>query len=763
MPVSISHPDVDFTTTTSNEGRVESVVTTTESGKAVTFKFTVGRNRLILRVGTTSGAQDIVPDTTFDPGNWNITFSPGVTTYYIQFYLRDIGKATLRNLARVAPGDFDLASPYPEEDLPSLRHQQSLNVVYLAHALYAPRVLERRGSASWGIRLYEPTDGPFSALNQSDYTLSPAALTGETTLTASGPLFGEQDVGMLLKVTQAGQYETESVAAAEGATDAIRVSGVGVTRGFTYGVTGTFSGTWVLERSVGNELNYETVDTGTGTKATTTYTDEFDNQVIYYRLRCSAYTSGTLTFTLQHSQGVTDGIAKIVTVDADNQVTVDVYEPFSKTSASVLWYFGEWSGRYGYPAAVGMHDGRTAWGRGSKYWLSGADAYESHLIGANDSDAIARTLTGRMNSIVWLKGVKNLLAGTTGSEHNITAGQYSEVLTPSTTLSRELATHGMAASDAVKIDRAVVAISRSRKRIYLLEEDGDGNLLAVDLTRLHPDIGGADGFKEIAFQREPYPRLWCVRNDGQIAVLLLSSDEQIAAWCRYTGAGDASFKSVAVIPEQYQDGVYFAIDRGGDNYLIEKLADEEFSEAADVEATYAWRLQSAVEYSGASTTTLTGLDHLEGESVYVWGNGRQSGPYTVSSGQITCDHAVTYAIIGLLYEGRYKGPRITWGSQSGSAIVQQKKVVCAGMMLYRTPGGMIRWGRSFVADEMTPLQDKVQDGTIEFDSPVQERTEDLRVNWDASTQTDDRLHISMPGAGPATVLGLVPLVETSER
>lgn len=763
MPVSISHPDVDFTTTTSDEGRVESVVTTTESDKAVTFKFTVGRNRLILRVGTTSGAQDIVPDTAFDPGNWHITFSPGVSTYYMQFYLQDIGKATLRNLARVAPGDFDLDTPYAEADLSALRHQQSLNVVYLAHGSYQPRVLERRGSTSWGIRLYEPGDGPFAALNASNYTLTPTALTGETTITASGPVFSSQDVGMLLKLTQAGQYETASVTAAEGATDAIRVSGVDTARAFRYGVTGSFTGTWVLERSVGNELSYETVDTGSSTKASTSFNDDFDNQIIYYRLRCSAYTSGTLTFTLQHSQGVSDGVAKIVSVNADNEVTVDVFDAFSKTSATVLWYFGEWSDRFGYPEAVGMHDGRTAWGRDAKYWLSAADSYESHLIGANDADAISRTLTGRMNEIVWLKGVRNLLAGTTGSEHNITAGQYSEVLTPSTTLSRELATHGMAKADCVKIDRALVGISRSRKRIYIMEEDGDGNLQVGDLTRLHPEIGGATGFKEIAFQREPFPRLWCVRNDGEVAVLLLSPDEQIAAWCRYTGANGGTFKSVAVIPEQYQDGVYFVVDRGAATFLIEKLADEEFSDAASVEATYAWRLQSAVEYSGSSTTTLTGLSHLEGEDVYVWGNGRQSGPYTVSSGQITCDYAVTYAIIGLLYEGKYKGPRITWGSQSGSAIVQQKKVVCAGMMLYRTPGGMIRWGRSFTAAEMTTLQDKVQDGTITFDSPAQERTEDLKVTWDAATQADDRLHISMPGAGPATVLGLVPLVETSER
>jgi hypothetical protein len=755
MPVSISHPDVDFTTTTSDEGRVESEITTTESDKAVTFKFTIARNRLILRVGTTSGAQDIVPDTAFDPGSWNITFSPGVGTYYLQFYLRDIGKATLRDFARVAPGDFDLETPYGEEDLSALRQAQSLNVVYLAHGSYQPRVLERRGSTSWGLRLYEPGDGPFTALNASNYTMTPSALTGEVTITASGPIFSSQDVGMLLKLTHAGQYETANVTAAEGTTDAIRVSGLGAARGFTYGVSGTFTGTWVLERSVGNELSYETVDTGTGVKATTTYNDDYDNQIIYYRLRCSAYTSGTLTFTLQNSQGVTDGVAKIVSVSADNEVTADVIDAFSKTSATVLWYFGEWSERFGYPTAIGLHDGRTAWGRNASYWLSAADSYESHLIGAEDADAIARTLTGRINSMTWLTGVKNLLAGTTGSEHHITAGQYSEVLTPSTTLSRELSTRGSAAADAVKIDQSVVFISRSRKRLYLATEDSDGGLELYDLTRLHPDIAGATGFKEIAFQREPYPRLWCVRNDGEVAILLFEPTEQIAAWTRYTAAESGSFKSVAVIPEAYQDGVYFVVDRGGDNFLIEKLAQEEFTDLED-----AWRLQSAVEYSGSATTSLSGLDHLEGEDVYVWGNGRQSGPYTVSSGAITCDYEVTYAIIGLLYEGKYKGPRLSYGAQAGSSLTLQKKVEALGMLLYRTPGGAIKWGRNY--EDMTVLKDRMQSGTISFDSPLQEWTSDEKMNFEGKFELDSRLHISMPSAGPATVLGLIPRLKTNE-
>ncbi|QDP64369.1 MAG: hypothetical protein GOVbin52_42 [Prokaryotic dsDNA virus sp.] len=758
MGVSISHPDVDFETTSASQARVRSTITTAEPDEKVSFAFTIGRGDLLMRVGTTAGAQDIVADLRCSHGFHIVSFTPGVSTYYLEFGLPAIGKAGLRDFERVAAGRFEIDTPWVESELDLVRLQQSLNVVYAAVSTKRPRVIERRGDTSWSIRDYDYTDGPFNPLNGSTYTLTPSALTGEVTITANTALFTSLDVGMLLKLTHTGQYETASATAVDTTTDAIRVSGLDTSRRFTYAVTGSFTATVVLERSVGNELSYETVQTFTGA-ASGTYDDELDNQIIYYRLRVSAYTSGTVGLELRHSQGVTDGVARIFSVDADNQVTADVLSPFSKTSATTLWYMGAWAARFGWPAAVGMQDGRLALGRGDNYWLSAADDFESQLVGANDADAISRTLTGKMNSIAWLKGAKNLLAGTTGAEHIITAGEYSEILTPSTAFSRPVSSRGSAQAEACMIDTAVAFISRSRKRIYLaVPADGDGYQL-IDLTRLHPDIGGASGFKEIAFQTEPHPRLWCVRNDGAIAVLLLVPEEEIVAWTRYTSTG-ATFESVAVIPAGVaDDGVYFVTHRpdvsATDRY-IEKLAPESFTDLED-----AWRLQCAVEYSGAATTALTGLDHLEGEEVYVWGNGRQSGPYTVSSGAITCDYEVTYAVIGLLYEGKYKGPRITWGASAGTAVMQEKLIKILGLMLYRTPGGMIRIGQSFDADKMTGLEDR-QTG-LTYDSALQEWTEDKRLNVDGFSDPDARLHISMPGAGPATVLGLIPWTEASDR
>lgn len=757
MPVSISSSDVTFTTTSADVGRVENVVTTAAPTAKVTFKFTVARNPLTLRVGTTTGAQDVVTDIEFPPGKWVITFTPGAATYYLQFAALKVGKATLTGFARVAAGRFSIDTPWAGADISSIRFQQSLNVVWAAQRSYRTQVIERRGATSWGVRDYAPDDGPFFPLNATDYTLTPSALTGEITITANGPVFTALDAGMLLKLTHSGQYETATANSVDDATDWIKVTGIGDMRAFSYDVSGTFTATVLLERSVGTTANPETV-TSITTATAGTLNDGFDNQIIYYRLRTSAYTSGSPAMTLAYSGGVTDGVARILSVSADNSVTADVIEPFAKTDATSLWYMGAWSTRSGWPAAVGMHDGRLALGRAYQYWLSAADDFESHLIGPNDADAISRTLTGKMNAISWLKGVDQLLAGTIGAEHRITAGALAEVLTPSTVFSKPISGRGSADTDAVPIDNAIAFIDRTRDRIYLATPDGDGYTL-VDLTRLHRKIGGATGFKELAFQSSPEPRLWALRNDGQVAILAIDLAEQVAAWFRYKMEG-ATIKSLAIVPAGAEDAVYFVVDRGNATYLIERLAMEDYDTVSE-----AWRLQGAVEYSGTALGTLTGLSHLEGDTVHVWGNGREYGPLTVSGGSVTLpnDATVTYAITGVKYTGKFKGGRLDGGGAQGTALTQMKQVTGLGMMLYKTPGGMLKWGRSFTDADLTVLDDRVQDGTLVFDGPLQEQTIDEWFEFAGERTRDPRLHFVMDGAGPVTILGIVPKVDVNDR
>jgi len=758
--ISESSGTITFTCDTGNEAVARSAVTTTEQDDEVSYSFEVTRRALTLRVGTTAGGQEIVTDSAFAPGFHVVSFTPGAATYYVEWRLSTVGVATLVDFERIAPGILELQSPWAASDVPSLRHTQSLNAMWFAGAGEEMHVLERRGSTSWSLRPFQQIDGPFGPLNLSTTTMTPAARTGTTTITSSVAAFASYDVGGLLRLTHPGQFETEDFSAVDAVTDSVRVSGIENTRQFTVTITGTFTGTVLLEQSVGNEFTYSTYRTYT-TATSQTIDDDLDNQLIYYRLRMSAYSSGTATVSITYGSGVSDGVARIITVDADNEVTVDILEPFSRTSATSLWSRGAWSGRFGHPDAVALYDGRLWAARGNQYWFSASDNFGSFEIGAEADQAGSRTFGGRMSSVRWLLGGSRLYSGLSGFEAEIMSNAFDEVITPANVRARNRTTKGSADASPVLVDDAAVMISRSKERIYRFGPQDSSEPSAMDLTRLNREIGGAGGFTELAWQLEPEPRLWAVRADGQIGCMVMDGDEGVYAWFRLKHEGFV--ESVCITPGAIEDDIHIVVKReidGSTVRYIEKVAKERWDSVDEV-----WRLHSALSYSGASTSTMTGLDHLEGESVYVWGNGRQSGPYTVASGSISLEYAVTYAVVGLRYDGLYKSGRLNWGGDGGTALTQNKQLHNIGLMLRNTAGANLEWGDGFhePSDErsMTILQDRQQSG-LTFDSALQLYNADIPAGqMEGATETDTRLHLRMRGAGPVTVLGTVPAVKTN--
>lgn len=110
---------------------------------------------------------------------------------------------------------------------------------------------------------------------------------------------------------------------------------------FSLTVTGTFVGTWVLEQSDTNGDAWNVLVTGTSTQALTAYMSrsKTTNNHTWYRVRCAAYTSGTITAVLadvsdtiqevKNDRGVTvfkitdDGIETTAhTIGGDTAVTL---------------------------------------------------------------------------------------------------------------------------------------------------------------------------------------------------------------------------------------------------------------------------------------------------------------------------------------------------------------------------------------------------------------------------------------------------------
>lgn len=764
MGITVSGADVAFVTTAGSEAVARSEVTTSAPDDEVTFSFEVDRRPLKMRAGTTAGGQEIFTDITLYPGAHIITFTPGVSPYYVEFRLPDTGyvgaaegKADLLEFAVLGAGDLSLETPWQENTLRSLRMEQSFDVAWITTRGVQTRVLERRGSKSWSLRKYQPENGPFANLNITTTTMTCSANTGEATLTSSAPIFRTSHAGALMKITHQGQYEAASIDALDEYSGNVKVTGAGVNRNLQLTITGVFVGTLVLQRSIGSELNWVTYQTHTGT-TDTTYNDALDNQIIYYRVIATAWTSGTATIVMQHANGSTDGIVRIHSVEADNSATVDVLEPVGKTTATTDWAFSSWSDAAGWPAAIALSDGRLWAGRDDRFWASESDDFEAFEIGAADDKAFTRRVTGGWGSVRSMLGVDRMVICMDAREAEVGSNTQDDVITPTNASSRPRSRRGSADAQAIAVDADVAFIDRSTRKLFRMTSNGNQYELN-ELTRLHRTIAGdegtTDGFIECAVQYNPEPRIWLPCDDGRMAVLLYEPTEGVVAWCRLVDEG-AYYESVCCLPGDIEDSVYFVVRRtiGGSTVRhVEKLAPEAWENMEDV-----WRLRGAVEYSGTATTSITGLSHLEGEAVYAWTDGYQQGPYTVASGAITLDYAAEYAITGLLYEGKYKSPRVLGGASMGTAMTQDRKIARIGLLPYRTAPGALKWGRDFTNMEAIKGSDP-----LTFDTAMIEITDDINKPFAGASSKDPRVCLSMPTAGPATVLGLVPHLETNEK
>lgn len=105
---------------------------------------------------------------------------------------------------------YEISSPYTESTLFDLKFTQSADVLYIVHPDFPQRTLSRTGHTSWTLAAMTFVDGPYLTANTTATTLTPSAATGTgVTLTASaatginnGTGFVTTDVGRLIRILQ---------------------------------------------------------------------------------------------------------------------------------------------------------------------------------------------------------------------------------------------------------------------------------------------------------------------------------------------------------------------------------------------------------------------------------------------------------------------------------------------------------------------------------------------------------------------------------
>ena len=224
-----------------------------------------------------------------------------------------------------------------------------------------------------------------------------------------------------------------------------------------------------------------------------------------------------------------------------------------------------------------------------------------------------------------------------------------------------------------------------------------------------------------------------------------------------TSEGKSICESVAVIPTddtEYQ--VYVIIKRtvnGSSRRYVEYLNNVDFTETDNTTFNY---LDSALAYSGTAVTTLSGLDHLEGQTVHILADGATHPTKVVSSGSVSLDRSSANVKVGLGYNSILQTMRLDAGSQNGTSQGKTKRIYEITVRLYESVG--VEVGPNLSDMERIPFRTS----SDVMDQGIPTFTGDKAVEFRGNYDTDGFIFVRQTQPLPLTVLSLYPELQTND-
>ncbi len=496
---------------------------------------------------------------------------------------------------------------------------------------------------------------PMMDENLSAITLTPSHVSGSArTLTASASLFKAGHVGSFWQI---GHYRDTLSAeltfdpgagvGQSGTSSELRVKGrweflsVGVWSGNVYLEEQNAAGGWDIIRRW----------TGAKDRNVTT-AGEIEGEAVL-RIRAADIDPDAATgvdkprFVLEAVESLVLGLVKITAVASSTSATCDVIVALNSTSATSTWSEGAWSNERGFPRALALHEGRL-WFAGTrsepqKLWSSVSGDYLNFQQNTLADGAIVMQISAQeANPILWLASQSGLIVGTQGDEWLIDGG--SDGLRPDNAVAKRQSRYGSEPLQAVLVGSVVLFVQRGgqilSEYVFQFEEQ---NYVAPDVTKLVAHLTRS-GIRSIAYAQQPDPTIWAVTRDGMLLSCTYQRPEEVVAWAAHPTDGTVESVSVVYGNPNEADEVWIVVERHGTRRL-ERLDPAHWSRL-HTESAPVWHLDAACTFEGP-ITTLTGLDHLEGQAVEVFTDGGEAQDGTVTDGELDLGVEVGWAAVGL--------------------------------------------------------------------------------------------------------------------
>ena len=419
-----------------------------------------------------------------------------------------------------------------------------------------------------------------------------------------------------------------------------------------------------------------------------------------------------------------------------------------------------------YPSSVTFFEQRLVFAGSNDnpqtLWFSKSADLENFTTGSNDTDAMVYTIaSNKVNAIRYMSAQRSLIVGTVGGEFVVSASGTTQPITPTNVQIQKQSSYGSANIDAVQIENVTMFVQRAKRKIreltYNLNID---QYQATDMTLLAEHLTEG-GIVEMAYQQEPDSILWVVRDDGTLLGFTYARSENVIGWHRHIlggafSSGQAVVESVASIPtDSNEDELYMIVKRtinGATRRYVEYLKLFDYG----TDQTDAFYVDSGLTYSGGATTTITGLDHLEGQSVTILADGSTHPNKTVSGGSITLDRSSTKVHVGLNFVSLLQTMRIEIAGEGGTSQSKAKRINEVTLRLHETVG--VEVGPNTDNMERIPFRSSA----ASMDTAVPLFTGDKQIEFDDDFNTDGYVTIRQNQPLPLTIISIYPEVTIND-
>lgn len=641
----------------------------------------------------------------------------GQTTNTFQLSGVDSSAFTTYGSAGTAGKIVEVTTTYSVTEIFEINHVQSADVIFLAHKSHEPAKLTRTTETSFTLSDIDFIDGPYLDENITTTTITSNANTGTVTLTASADLFVAGHVGSLFQFRERVEIGHEAWAA---------------------------STTYAQNALVHHNGNlYKKTDSGSDSSGT---------QAPVHLEGTETY--GVIDWEYQHSG---TGFVKVTVVTNATTATAVVQThnflvlPAVATDGTTQWSEGSFSIKNGFPRAVAFYEERLYFAgttnQPQTIFGSVTADFENHTPGTEDDDAINVTIASDQVNVI-----KHMLPGrflqimTTSSEFTLSGAGLTAVTPTNVNVLRET-TFGSGSVRPLRAGASTIMVQKGGEKVkevtFSLETDG---LVGRDLTVLGEHLARG-GLTDMIWQQEPELVLWFVRADGVLIGLSYDPANNTIGWHQHPLGGTAVVESITAIPSGSEDQVYLSVQRTINSATVRHIV---FMQTLSFDTIGdAFFVDSGFTYSGTATTTITGMHHLEGQTVQILADGSTHADKTVSGGSVTLDRSASKVHVGYSYDSLVKTLRMEAGAEDGIAQGKIKRIHGVTVRFLDTVGAEL--GPNINKLDRLPFRDS----SMSMDDAVPLFSGDKEIFFPSGYENDAQVVVRQNQPLPMTILAIM--------